>query len=104
MRTKKKNDLREVEVYEEDPIREIYHNTSRSKDPIDFVIEERIREDQEKRKIDPLDKVGVLNRLFQLVRYDKDFEFAISNEFYYLYHLLSSSDQHLFEIWFNKYR
>ena len=124
MRTRRKEILEEVEP--QDPIKEIYHsspsfgegidynkvfNESLSKDPIDMIIEERKKKaleneipykDEEKMKM--WNKRDVLNRMFQLVRYERDLDFAISEELYYLYHTLSASDQHLFEVWFNKYR
>lgn len=106
MRTKREEKLEEVEP---DPIKEIYHSSS--KDPIDFIIEERKKNSstneipyKDKEKMENWNKKDILNRMFQLVRYNRDLDFAISEELYYLYHTLSASDQHLFEIWFNKYR
>ena len=111
MRTKQ---IKKLEELDQDPIKDIYHSSF--KEPIDLLITERMKKFKDidipikeipykdEEKIEKWNKRDILNRMIQLVRYNKDFEFAISEELYYLYHTLSSSDQRLFEIWLNKYK
>lgn len=110
MKTKQ---IKKVEELDQDPIKDIYHSSF--KEPIDLLITEKMKKIKDidipikeipykdEEKLERWNKRDVLNRMIQLVRYDHELEERISEEFYYLYHSLSTYDQKLFELWINHY-